>query len=121
MNPESDELAIVLNISRDITASVHKEIKGWQAQPIALMGYSIEGYNVLSAAHAYSIALDLSRKIKNFMDKWRIHHIHLFAALPAALAVLISYNLNAICPISIYFLDESRTRFQLGGRLNNNL
>lgn len=121
LDPDSDELAVIFNISRDITASTRQEVEGWNRRPRAIMGYSLEGYKVASAAHARSIALDLSRKLKNLIDVWQVRHIHLFASLPATLAVLIAYNLNAICPISIYYLDESRTRYRLGGQLTNDL
>ncbi len=52
---------------------------------------------------------------------WGTQKIHLFGAMPAALATLISYNLNAISPIYIYFMEESRSTYKLGGILTNEL
>jgi len=31
-----------------------------------------------------------------------VTHIHLFAAIPAALAVMLGHQFNALCPISLY-------------------
>jgi len=75
-------------------------------QPKAVLSYSLQGYTIDSAAHALSLSIEISNKIRNLVDVWRVKKIHLFGALPAALATLIGYHLNAICPIAIYFLDE---------------
>ena len=115
------EVAIVLSVSRNIDASVADFVGGWDSQPRAILVYELEGNRIDSAAHALSLAIELSRRIKTVIDKWRPPRIHLFGAMPAALATLIGYHLNAICPISIYFLDDSRTRYELGGILVNDL
>jgi hypothetical protein len=117
---DSHELVLILNIGRDISSSVHQEVEKWADKPKAIVGYHLAG-RVSSAAHARSIALEVSRKIKTFIDVWRIRRIHVFGVLPAALATLIGYYLNAICPISFYFLDESRTQYRLGGTISNQL
>jgi uncharacterized membrane protein len=93
----------------------------WPAQPSGILPVFLEGFNVKSAAHAYSLAYELSRKLKILVDKWGMQKIHLFTAMPAPLAILIGYNLNAICPISIYYMNETRTGYVLGGTLENNL
>jgi hypothetical protein len=115
------EVAVVLNVSRNIDVSVADFIGGWDSQPRAILVYELEGNRIASAAHALSLAIELSRRMKTVIDKWRPPRIHLFGAMPAALATLIGYHLNAICPISIYFLDDSRTRYELGGTLVNDL
>jgi hypothetical protein len=118
---DSDEVAVVLNISRNIEISVIDFISNWDNQPRAILIYELDGNRVTSAAHALSIAIEVSRRIKAIVDKWQARRIHLFGALPAALAVLVGFHLNAICPISIYFLDSSRTEYKQGGTLINSL
>jgi hypothetical protein len=121
INSNSNDVIMVLNISRNIEESVISFIKDWAEQPKAVLVYGLEGNQILSPAHAQSVASDVSKKIKNVIDRWQVRHVHLFSAMPAGLATLISFNLNAICPISLYFLDESRTNYKLGGILKNNI
>lgn len=118
---QSDEVVLILNISRDIKASVIEYVKSWDEQPKAVVSYQLDGRSVTSAAHALSLALDISRKIKNLGDSWGARRIHLFGALPAALAMLIGHHLNAICPLNIYFLGDDRKSYQLGGVITNSL
>lgn len=117
----SDEVVVVMSISRNIEASVIDFVDSWNPQPRAILIYDLEGNYVTSAAHALSIAIEVSGKLKTLIDKWQVRKIHLFGAMPAALATLISFHLNAICPISIYFLDSSRTKYKVGGTLVNTL
>jgi hypothetical protein len=121
LDSQSEDVAVVLNISRDIKSSVAKFIESWDRQPKAIVSYRLEGGFIASAAHALSVALDINRRIKNLVDNWGARRIHLFGALPAALAILIGHHLNAICPLDIYFLDESRDNYQLSGTITNSL
>ena len=120
-DPENNEVALVLNISRDIKPSVVEFIDAWESKPKAVISYRLDGFRVQSAAHAQSLSLDISRRIKYLIDGWGVRKIHLFGALPSALAVLIGHHLNAICPIYLYFLDENRSNYQLGGSIINSL
>lgn len=118
---QSDEIVLVLNISRDIKPSVVEYVESLDTQPKAVVSYRLEGGFVASAAHAFSLALEIGRRIKNLSENWGARKIHLFAALPTALAVLVGHHLNAICPITIYYLDDSRTTYRPGGTLSNSL
>lgn len=118
---QSAEVALVLNISRDVKPSVIEFVESWKEKPKAILSYRLEGNRIESAAHALSLSLDISRRIKNLIDGWGVRKIHLFGALPAALAVLIGHHLNAICPIHLYFLDDARSSYQLGGTISNSL
>lgn len=118
---QSDEIALVLNISRDVKPSVLELVESWQGKPKTIISYRLDGHRIHSAAHALSLSLDISRRIRNLIDGWGVRKIHLFGALPAALAVLIGHHLNAICPIHLYFLDDSRSSYQLGGTITNSL
>lgn len=117
----SDEVVVSLCVSRSIELSVLEFISSWRKQPRAMLVYALEGQAVTSAAHALSISIDVSRRIKTLIDKWQVRKIHLFGAMPAGLATLIGYRLNAICPISIYFMDTSRTQYRLAGTLYNSM
>lgn len=118
---QSDEIALVLNISRDVKPSVLEFVKSWQDKPRAIISYRLDGHRIHSAAHALSLSLDITRKIKNLIDSWGVRKIHLFGALPAALAALIGHHLNAVCPIHLYFLDDTRSSYQLGGVITNSV
>lgn len=121
MNPTSREVAVVLDISRNITGSVKDFVQSWDSPPQAVLSIGVEGNRIVNAAHALSVAQEIAWKIKNLFDVSDVLHIHLFGALPASLAVLISYNLNAIRPISLYYLSEDRATYIVGGTLHNNL
>lgn len=56
---------------------------------------------VKDAAHALSMAQQIGKDLRQLRSQGIIH-IHLFAAIPAALAVLLGHQFNALCPISLY-------------------
>ena len=121
LNLNSDELVFVLNISRNIEQQVEKYVAGWDAIPRAIISKRYLTSTYISPALAMSMAIEISQKIKSFKDNWGVKRIHLFMAVPVGLAALIGYNLNSICPISIYFMDHSSLEFQIGGTLTNNM
>jgi hypothetical protein len=121
LNAESSEVAVVLSITRDISASVIATVEKWSRPPKAVLNYRLEGHVVRNAAHALSLSLEIAHKLKNLIDRWHVTYIHLFGALPAALAVMIGHNLNSICPISLYYLGEDRQMYHVGGTLHNGL
>ncbi|HMA33182.1 MAG TPA: SAVED domain-containing protein [Chloroflexia bacterium] len=66
---------------------------------------------VRDAGHAAAMAQQVGQELKKLSDGG-VRHIHLFAALPAALAVLLGRRLTALAPVTVYdFLkDEQRYR-----------
>lgn len=118
-NVGSKDVFVCLNISRDITTSVLEMIEQLEVEekPNTLVILNLEGFKVESAAHALSIAKMIARKLKYLSDQ-KISSLHLFAALPASLAVLITYHLNAIVPIHLYHMDDEHQRYIYSGRLN---
>jgi len=56
---------------------------------------------VKDAAHALTMAQYIGKELRALCGKG-ITHIHLFAAIPAALAVLLGHQFNALCPVSLY-------------------
>lgn len=119
LDPASNEIALVLNVSRDIQNSVLMHLEKSDYKPRIILGYSIEGYTINSSAQALTIAHQFSLVIKNLIDRWKATKIHLFAAVPAGLAIMITYHLNAICPIVFYHLDESRQIYVVSGEIRN--
>lgn len=120
LNTASNEVVLVLNISRQVRQSVVVEVAQWTEQPRAIVSYRLDG-PVGSAAQAMTLALEIARKVNNLVDNWGVRRIHLFGALPAALAVLVGHHLNAICPIDLYYRDEERSGYRRGGTLLNSL
>lgn len=121
MNLDSSELVFVLNINRDINSQVERYIFAWEDKPKAVISSRYLTSSKISPALAMSMALEISQKIKSFKDNWNIKRIHLFGAVPAGLAALIGFNLNSICPISIYYMDNSESEFRIGGTLTNDM
>ena len=120
INPNSREIVLIINIFRDITKSAQRFVHDWEAQPQWIITTDLQG-PVTNAAHALSISLDLSRKIKTLKDVWGAKKIHLFTVMPASLATLTIYQLNAICPIHMYFMDHTENTYKLAGVLSNNM
>ncbi len=56
---------------------------------------------VKNATHALTMARYIGRELR-LLNGRGVTHIHLFAAVPAALAVMIGHQFNALCPITLY-------------------
>lgn len=122
LNQESREVAVAIHAApRSITSSVEEFVSSWQSPPRILLGLSLFGGQIVNAAHALSTAREIATKLKDISDRWRATQIHLFGAMPVGLACLIGYQLNAICPLSLYYLDASRTQYQLAGTITNSM
>lgn len=116
----SKEVVLILNFTpRSITRSVKDFLKRGKLNYQILLDYELQG-PVTSAAHALSIAQAVALNIKNISDQWDASKIYLFMAAPAPLATLIAYHLNGIKPIHLYFYNEARTGYELGGIITNN-
>ena len=98
-------------ITRDIALSVT------QSLPLLHLsfGHRIrfapqEGPNdeaVKDSIQAATIARQIGREFKRLRDKEGVRHIHLFAAMPAALAVQLGRQLNASVVVTLYFTDAN--------------
>lgn len=118
---DSEELVFIVSVSRDIEKQVEKHVSKWEVMPKAIVSSRYLTSMRVSPALAMSMAIEITQKIKSFKDSWGVKRIHLFMAVPVGLATLIGYNLNSICPISIYFMDNSSLEFQIGGTLTNDI
>lgn len=120
LNDNNKEVAIAVSITRDVLPSVESYIRKSHNRSCVIIPFHLEK-EVRNSAHALAIAQTIARKIKRLHDKKQIEHIHLFGAIPCPLASLIMYHVNAVCPISIYYLDEGRKNHILAGTITNNL
>lgn len=62
---------------------------------------------VKDAADALAMAQQIGKDLR-LLHSQGVMHIHLFAAIPAALAVLLGHQFNALCPISLYQLAGNK-------------
>ena len=69
---------------------------------------------VRDAAHAQAIARQVGRICQELCGSHGVTHIHLFAAIPVELAVLIGHQLNALCPITLYEYSNERVYTPIG-------
>ena len=115
------EAVVVLNIARDISPSVRKFTGSWKKKPGVMITYSVGSRKISSAAHALAVSIDIAKRLKNLKDGWGMKRIHFFGAIPAPLATLIAYHINAMCPMNIYFMDQSSGEYVLGGEITNDL
>ena len=65
----------------------------------------------ISSGHAIGIARDLADRIKKIHGKYGTNSVHLFAAVPLGLAILIGYNLNACGSIQCYEFDNASREY----------
>ncbi len=64
---------------------------------------------VKDASHALSMSHQLGRELRRLYNREGVTHLHLFAAIPAALAVMIGHQMNALGAITLYhFLEKGR-------------
>jgi SMODS-associated and fused to various effectors sensor domain/TIR domain len=62
---------------------------------------------VKDASQALAISLQIGRELRRLCDREGVSQIHLFASLPAALAVIVGYQFNALGAITLYHYVQS--------------
>lgn len=65
----------------------------------------------ITGCEAVTIASDLADKIKEAHARYDTNRVHLFAAIPLGLSVLMGYNLNASGTIQCYEFDNARREY----------
>jgi len=63
------------------------------------------------AAHALAMSHQVGREFRRLFDKEGVTQVHLFAAVPAALAVMIGHQINAMGAITLYHYLEKDKRY----------
>lgn len=73
--------------------------------------------SVKTSAQALAIARQVRQVCNELCDRQDVHHIHLFAATSAPLAVFIGHLLGSHCPISLYEFTKRENMYTLVGDL----
>ena len=66
---------------------------------------------LITEAEAVAIAADMVNKIKEMHARYDTNTVHLFAAIPIGLAVMIGHNLNACGTIQCHEFDNGRREY----------
>ncbi len=66
---------------------------------------------VKDASHAIAMAQQIGKELRILCDNKVISHLHLFAALPVELAVMVGHQLNALCVVTLYHYRSSDKRY----------
>jgi len=66
---------------------------------------------VKDASHALAMAQQIGKELRSLCDNKGISHLHLFAALPMELAVMVGHQLNALCAVTLYHYRNSDKRY----------
>ena len=48
------------------------------------------------------MAQQIGKELRSLCDNKGISHLHLFAALPVEMAVMVGHQLNALCAVTLY-------------------
>jgi hypothetical protein len=96
---------VVITIERNIAQDVARNIPIQGISYKQHLHFSLPG-RIESASQALAISHQIRHELRDLCDKG-VSHIHLFAAMPAALAVMIGHQFNALCPITLYFYKQA--------------
>jgi SMODS-associated and fused to various effectors sensor domain len=119
---ESDESESFVNAAIVEVAMSHNTASA-VAQYLPLLGLSYKHHirfeplsgpsnvAVEDAAQALAMARQIGRELRRLCDSEGISHIHLFASLPATLAVMIGHQLNGLCPVTLYQFINTGARY----------
>ncbi len=118
INPKATDVSIVLNISRNITDDVKTYLESVNSNSKFILSYGVEGNSIESAAHALAVAKSIAQKIKLISNNSDINEINFFGAIPAGLAILIGWHLNAIKPLNVYYWNKEKNVYEKGGTLS---
>ena len=77
---------------------------------------------VRDSAHARAISFHVGQELRRLYGREGVTHVHLFAAIPVALAVMIGHQINAMSAITLYHFTIENRRYTpmctLGKRRN---
>ncbi len=106
----SDQAVVQLSITRDLGRSVSDYLTRLQFPYGPKLNISpvngISNAAVRSGKQALAMAIQVGQEIKRLRDRDGVRQVHLFAAVPAPLALLIGRHCNATIPIHIYHSDQ---------------
>lgn len=73
-------------------------------------GPELSAASHMTNAHAQSIASQVRRELGRAVSDYGISEIHLFAAIPQALAVMLGHSFNAMPPVQLYEYEGGEYR-----------
>ncbi len=112
---DSHVAIVEIAVSRDIARATMQNIAALKLSYKHHLRFSLpDGADhlsgVMDAAHALAMTHQIGRELRRLCDREGVSHIHLFTALPAALAVMIGHQLNALGAITLYhYIKTSNT------------
>ena len=108
----SRNLCVKINLMSPDDSSVIRYRKEHGILYRATLEFHPEKYPLLiSEAEAVVIAADLVNKIKEMHARYDTNTVHLFAAVPIGLAVMIGHNINACGTIQCHEFDNGRREY----------
>lgn len=91
---------------KPVREGVRRHVRRTKVNPFKFLrftpGPEFESASFMSNADACAIARQVRRELGRVVSDYGISEVHLFAAIPQALAVMIGHNLNAMPPIHLY-------------------
>ncbi len=95
-----------------VREGVRRHVRRTGANPFKYLrltpGPNLEAAPFMSNANARAIALQIRRELGRAVSNYGISEVHLFAAIPQALAVMIGHSLNAMPPVHLYEYDDGK-------------
>jgi len=108
----SKNLCVNLNLMSNDNSSFSKCIKKNRLSCRALLELTPSGYPcVISNGQAVEIATKMASSIKKLNAKYGTNKVHIFAAIPLGLALLVGYHLNACGKIQCYEFDNASRQY----------
>lgn len=109
---ESRDLCVKINLMAADDRSVARHAEKNNMSYRAVLEVSPAHYPcTITGCEAIAIATDLADKVKECHARYDTNTVHLFAAIPLGLSVLIGYNLNACGTIQCYEFDNPRREY----------
>lgn len=106
-NGDSDVAVLEIAVSRDTARATTRSLVSSKLSYKHHIRFALpDGPHHLSgvkdAEQALAMTHQIGQELRRLCDKEGVSHFHLFAALPAALAVLVGHQLNALGAITLY-------------------
>ena len=109
---DSKNLCVNINlVARDDASVATYADKSGLAYRVLLNVTPPEYPHFISSGQAIGVARDLADRIKAIHGRYGTNSVHLFAAVPLGLAILIGYNLNACGSIQCYEFDNASREY----------
>ena len=107
---------------KHVREGVRRHVRRTRVNPFKYLrftpGPELGGASSMSNADACAIARQVRRELSRAVSDYGISEVHVFAAIPQAVAMMIGHNLNAMPPVHLYEYDggEYRPSHVLRGR-----